>query len=166
MAEAGGGAEVGGAVSEEVAGEPEGDAPDGEGHGSHGGGVVGVRGDFEEGEDVVEADGGMRWSLGGFLEGDAGIFEWEAEDGEEEAGDGDEIEGHAPAVVFADGATEGVTDGGADGDSDVEPGEHLAAFGDGEEVGNDRGGGGTVGGFADADEDPGDEEEGESGGEA
>ena len=166
MAEAGGGAEVGGAVGEEVAGEPEGDAPDGEGHGGHGGGVVGVGGDFEEGEDVLEADGFFGRGEGGFLEGDTGIFHGEAEDGEEEAGDGDEVEGHAPAVVFAEVATEGITDGGADGDGDIEPGEHLTAFGDGEEIGNDRGGGGTVGGFADPDEDAGDEEEGESGGEA
>src|SRR5580698_6579179 len=63
--------------------------------------------------------------------------------------------------MTADQAAQAVAQGAAHGNCHVKPGEDLPAAFDGEEIGDDGGSGGSVAGFADADEEARDEEHGE-----
>ncbi len=121
----------------EEGGHPPGDATEGEGDGgvAEDGGEVG--GVFDEREDGSFFEFGfftLTCAACGLLHEDGD------EDGDDCRGDGGDDEGHAPAVVFAYGASDEVAEGRAYGYGYVEDGEDAVALVFGVEVGEERGG--------------------------
>src|SRR5205823_8513153 len=82
----------------------------------------------------------------------------EGEDGEEEARNGREEEGGAPTELLRDEAAAGKAECDPDRASGPPDRSHAAALLLGEVVGEERGAGGIVAGFADADDGPAQEE--------
>ena len=104
----------------------------------------------------IAEEAGETGAVCGGLEGVRGAAFWFAHEepegeGDEDAGSGGDVEGHAPAVAFAEDAAEEIAESSADGDGDVENAQDTVTIFFRIEVGEEGGGKDGEGGLTDAD---------------